>query len=333
MKIAITGANGFVGAALCRYFYKGGHEIIALGKNEKPSPNLLKIASYLQVDITQVLPEIKADVCIHTAALSSDTDTYKDLILSNVEGTLNVVEASRLCNFFIHISSSSVYQFKNEPATEDDASIQAHLSDYGETKLLAEDIVEMEIPDHQKRLILRPKAIYGIGDRTLLPRLLSLVKGKYLLCPFKKQTQSSLTHVDNIGYAIELFLKQRNQPSLQIFNITDEKPYYLKELALDCSARVEKREFVPLSLPRPLLDLFMFFNSKGTATHNMSKPVLNSLGKNGVLDISRIKHDLNYNPSKNFQNSCKEIVAWIDTFGSSKNYLKNLSNAPWSVEN
>ncbi len=331
MKIAITGANGFVGAALCRYFHSKGHEIIAIGNRESPNQNLLKIARYIQEDITCVMNVIDADVCIHTAALASDTDTYKNLIISNVEGTLNVVEAARNCQFFIHISSSSVYQFKGQPVAEDDASILSKLSDYGETKLLAEDIIDLDIPDHQKRLILRPRAIYGIGDRILLPKLLSLVKGKFLLCPFKKTTQSSLTHVDNIGYAIELYLAQRDQKQLQIFNVTDEKPYLLRDLALECASTVEKRKLVPLSLPGPLMRMFLLMNSKAGVVKNISKPVLRSMEHNSVLDISRIKRELNYSPSKNFHNSCSEIANWVDSFGTSKSYLKQLTEAPWII--
>ena len=331
MKIGITGANGFVGAALCRYFYKKGHEIIAIGSRENPSQHLLKIAKYIQADITGTIDKIDADVCIHTAAFSSDTDNYKSLILSNVEGTLNVVEAAKNCRLFVHISSSSVYQFKTHPVMENEASIQSDLSDYGETKLLAEDIVELEIPDHQKRLILRPRAIYGIGDRVLLPRLLSLVKGKFLLCPFKKNTQSSLTHVDNIGYAIELFIEQKDQPQLQIFNITDEKPYILRELALECTSAVEKRKLVPLSFPASLMKVILLLNSNSGVANTISEPILKSIRNNSVLDISRIKKELKYRPSKNFHNSCAEIVDWVDSFGSSADYLKRLSDAPWSI--
>jgi nucleoside-diphosphate-sugar epimerase len=331
MKIAITGANGFVGAALCRYFYKQGHEIYAIGNRKNPSRNLLEVAKYIHANITGVIEPIDADVCIHAAALSSDTDTYKNLILSNVEGTLNVVEAAKSCRFFIHISSSSVYQFKDHPVREDEANIQSNLGDYGETKLLAEDIVELEIPDHQKRLILRPRAIYGPGDRVLLPRLLSLVKGQFLLCPFKKNAQSSLTHIDNVGHAIDLYLGQNDQPSLQIFNVTDEKPYFLRELALQCTSAVEKRNLVPLSLPESLMSVFLFLNSKTGLGNNISKPVLRSMGCHSVLDISRIKNELKYNPSKNFQNSCDEIAHWVESLGGSKKYLKHLSDAPWSI--
>jgi nucleoside-diphosphate-sugar epimerase len=331
MKIAITGANGFVGAALCRYFFSRGHEILAIGNRETPNHNLLKIAKYLQEDITEVINLIDADVCIHAAALASDTDTYKNLILSNVEGTLNVVEAARNCRFFIHISSSSVYQYKDLPVTEGEANIECDLSDYGETKLLAEDIVEMDIPEYQKRLILRPRAVYGIGDRTLLPRLLSLVKGRFLLCPFSKDTQSSLTHVDNIGYAIELYLAKTEHKPLQIFNITDEKPYFLKDLALECASSLKKIRLVPLPLPGPLLRVFLLMNSRSGKLKNISKPLLRSMGHSCVLDISLIKRELKYQPTKNFQNSCTEIANWVDSFGTPKSYLQQLTDAPWIV--
>lgn len=332
MKIAITGANGFVGAALCRHFHKAGHEIVAIGNRDKPNPNLLRIANYIQADICNVLPKIEADACIHTAALNSDADTYKDLILGNVEGTLNVVEASKNCRFLIHISSSSVYQFNHVPVKEDDATIQSELSNYGETRLLAEDIIELNIPEHQKRLILRPRALYGIGDRILLPRLLSLVKGKFLLCPFKTDIQGSLTHIDNVGYAIDLYLAQKNHSKLQIYNISDEKPYLLREVALECLSALEKRKLIPLSIPGPLMNVLLLINSKTNLVKGISRPVLSSLTRNAVLDISRIKQELNYQPSKNFYNSCAEIAGWIDSFGGSDSYLKQLPDAPWIIK-
>lgn len=329
MKIAVTGANGFVGAALCRYFHNKDHQIIALGNQESPHPNLLKIATYLKTDITKIMPVIEADICIHAAALSSDTDSYKSLIISNVEGTLNVVEAAKNCSHLIHISSSSVYEFKNKPVSEDDASIHAHLSDYGETKLLAEEIMELDIPSHQKRLILRPRAIYGIGDRILLPRLLKLIRGNFILCPFKKHIQSSLTHVDNVAYAIELFLAQTNPIPLQIFNITDDKPYFLRKLAQQISSVIEKHQLTLIPLSKPVLKMFLYLNSKIPIVKNISPLVLNSLDRDAILDISRIRKELNYKPSKNFQNSWVEITDWVSKLGGKQSYLKQLPDAPW----
>ncbi len=330
MKIAITGANGFVGAALCRYFYKAGHEIIALG-NSSPNQNLLKVASYVKVDISKVMPEIQADVCIHTAALPSDTDTYKSLIISNVEGTLNVIEAARNCSHLIHISSSSVYQFKDEPVSEDEANIGLKLSDYGETKLLAEDIMDLDIPGNQSRLILRPRAIYGVGDRMLLPRILRLIRGDYFLCPLKRNIRTSLTHIDNVAYAIDLFLAHKSSPPFQIFNVTDDKPYLLREQILELANTIAKHKLKVIPIPTSFLDIIFYLNSKTELIKDISKPVLNSLNRNTILDISRIKKELNYAPIKSFNDSYSEIANWIDSFGGSKNYLKQLSDAPWRV--
>ncbi len=50
MKVLITGATGFVGAHLVRYFSAMGFEIIALGRSLKPPKNLLKLASYISFD-------------------------------------------------------------------------------------------------------------------------------------------------------------------------------------------------------------------------------------------------------------------------------------------
>lgn len=325
MKVAITGANEFVGATLCKHFRKAGHEIIALGNQEKPNASILEIAKYIQIDISAIIPEIEADVCIHTAALSSDRDTYKSLIINNVEGTLNVVEAAKNCSSFIHISSSSVYQFRNIPVIEDDATLEAGLSDYGETKLLAESIVELNIPQHQKRLILRPRAIYGIGDRTLIPRVLRMIFGNFLFWPVKKYMQTSLTHIDNLAYAIDLFLAQKESVPIKIYNISDENPYYMRDLVLLLASTVEKHKIRLVRVSPSFLDFLIHFNSKTSIINNISSPVLNSLNRNTILNISKIKNELKYNPARNFHNSCAEIANWVDKFGGRKKYLKKVA--------
>ena len=330
MKVAITGANGFVGAALCKYFFSAGHQVIALGNQDKPNPKLLKMATYIKTDITKSMDLIDADVCIHTAALPSDTDTYKSLIISNVEGTLNVVEAARNCKFIIHISSSTVYEFEDEPVKEDNATIQSKLSDYGETKLLAEDILEIDIPSHQRRMILRPRAIYGIGELMLLPRLLKLISGNLLLCPVRDNIHTSLTHVDNIGYAIELFIDKKDAKPINIYNICDEKPYSLKDLMLITASSVWKKQFKPVYIPRFILELVLFVNTRMHNYKTISRPVVDSLNKNAVLDTWRIRKELGYMPQNTFDKTLPQIIKWIDSFGGAKEYIKRPQEALWA---
>src|SRR5665213_1409954 len=128
MTIVITGANGFAGAALCRYFYALGHEIIATGRQLTPHPALLSYAKYVPGDITKPIEEFKADACIHVAGLASDNSDYGSLFLTNVTGTKNVIDAAKNCRTLIFISSSSVYNFCEKPAVEADAVLNAPIS-------------------------------------------------------------------------------------------------------------------------------------------------------------------------------------------------------------
>ncbi len=329
MRIAITGANGFEGASLCRYFHREGHEVIAVGATANPHPNLSKYATYLQADILKPIAAFEADVCIHAASLKSDTASYQDLFLSNVEGTLNVVEAAKYCSHIIHISSSAVYEFGEKPAKEIDADIDSDLSDYGETKLLSEEILQMDIPVNQKRLILRPRAVYGIGDRVLLPRLLHLLKRKTIFCPVENKIKTSLTHIDNIGYAIGLFLKDKNSPNFQIFNIADEKIYSLQDEIVEFLTEIENEPLKVISIPRGALNILSRLNSKLSFLKQINPVIIKAINRNALLDTFSIRKELKYQPVRDFQNSHLEISQWIKNMGGKKAYLSQLGIVPW----
>ncbi len=306
MKIVITGADEFVGASFCRYFEALDHEIIALGEKQNPHPIIEGYAGYIKVNILEPIQVFDADICIHAAGLISVTDNYKSLILSNVEGTLNVVEAAKNCKYIIHISSSSVYEFTNTPAKESDASIDANLSNYGETKLLAEEIINFEIPVNQKRLILRPRAIYGNDNQIAISGFLNFVYKAIFFCPIKKRVITSLTHVDNIADAIKLFLEQVDAPELQIFNITDDRPYYLRKLMINILSEVTQKRLKVIQLPVVSFKLLSILNTKLNQFKKLNPLIVNSLQINSILDISKIKQELNYKPSRYFYNFLSE---------------------------
>lgn len=331
MKIAITGANEFVGAYLCRYFHAAGHEVLALAKPAEPYPTLLQFASYKQTDILKPFAVIDADVCIHADNYHLETAHYHELFLNHVEGTLNVVEAARNCSFLIHLSSSSVYQFGDRPVKETDANIETALSEYGETKLLAEEVLGYDIPDHQKRLILRPRAIYGVGDTLFLPRLFNLLKGHTIFCTVDKKIKSSLTHVENIAYAIELFLNQKDAENLQIFNVTDDEEYPLCDSITEMLSAIEDRPLELINIPSSPLNAIDRIYSKLTFLKQLNPALFQSIHKNSVLDLHCIREKLVYKPKRNLHNSIAEIARWIKYIGGKKAYSKQISIAPWLV--
>ena len=321
----ITGANGFVGASLCRYFYHKGYEIIATGRQAKSHPQLLSYATYFSADLTESLAPFDADVCIHAAGLASDTATYKNLYLNNVIATENILAASKHCKKVIYISSSSVYDFSKGIAKESSASLDAALSDYGKTKLQAEMRFQSELPEGQKRLILRPRAIYGIGDRVLLPRLLRMIKAGVIICPVADHIETSATHVDNLAYAIDLFLNQPKQPAFQVLNIADDCVYKLQNLIAKTLATVEGRKLRLINISK----LLPYMSGKIQLSKDLSPIALKALSTNSVLDLTNIKKSLVYSPSTTFGESCLELGKWIKSIGGKKAYLKSLNEVPW----
>jgi 2-alkyl-3-oxoalkanoate reductase len=329
LRIAVTGANEFIGAFLCRYFHAAGHQIIAIDRPKTPHPELQKFADYMQADILKPLAPFDADLCIHAANYHTNPANYEDLFLSHVEGTLNVVEAARFCSHIVHISSSSVYQFGKQPVKETDASISADLSDYGETKLLAEEVVTFEIPLNQKRLILRPRAIYGVGDATFLPRLFDLQKGATIYCSVDKNVKTSLTHIENLAYAIDLFLHQEDAPPLQVYNVADEPVYSLCDSITDILSAIEDQPLELVSMPESAPSTIDMINDGLSFIRPVSPAVPRPIHHNSVLDLYCIRKHLQYKPRKDLYNSISEIAGMVRSVGGKKLYIQQLSSLPW----
>jgi len=310
MKIIITGATGSLGAVLTRYFSKQGHEIIATGQMETPPQNLRQFAKYLRTDIRKPYSLPDADICIHTAALSDDKASIENLLIANVDGIKNTITATKNCNKFIHISSSSVYLPYNEPLTEIMAGKQDNkqLSPYGYSKLMAEKAL-IENSKHQSCFILRPRAHYGAGDKVILPRLLKLVKNNMIYRPGKMEINVSLTHYNNVIHAIECCLNSQKS-GLFTYNIADDQTYLFIDIIRKLTESLYGKSLPEKQIPVLLLKFMATFKING-----MTKLLVRSFTKDMVLDISKIKKELNYQPNTNFYSSLSEIEAWVKKIG------------------
>ncbi len=99
MKIAVTGATGFIGRSLCRELKRAGHEVVALSRDPKGVAGLLDGVEVMPwgQDSAPALPAV--DGIVHLAGESVTgrwTAEKKHRIReSRVEGTRRLVEAMR----------------------------------------------------------------------------------------------------------------------------------------------------------------------------------------------------------------------------------------------
>lgn len=172
MKIAVTGANGHVGACLVRLLLKENHEVRVLAHfgNRALQGLDVEIVKGGLKDIA-VLQRLCHDreVIFHLAAkISIGNESYEEVYKVNVDGTRNLTIAAREAGVkrFIHFSSiHALVQYPQDKPVDETRPPALHSKMvYEKTKALAEKwILEQNSRDFQV-VVLNPTAIIGPYD-------------------------------------------------------------------------------------------------------------------------------------------------------------------------
>lgn len=213
MNILVTGATGFLGSHLTTALLTQGHQLTLLGRDFATlQPQLAAGATGLRVDLRDRTAVMAAcagqDLVYHVGALSTAWGNWHDFYQTNVEGTRTVVDGCLQHNVgrLLYVSSPSVI-FTGRDHEEIDESCpypQRFSSAYAATKKLGEDRVNAAYRQGLPTVILRPKAIFGPGDRALLPRLIERARQKRLPQIGNGHNLVDLTYVDNVVHALLL---------------------------------------------------------------------------------------------------------------------------------
>jgi len=157
---------------------------------------------------------------VHCAALVGQWGPEGHYRAVNVDGTRSVLETFRHAARFVHVSSASVYA-TDQPRVKvrEEARIgEPLLTAYARTKAEAERILN---DSGRAVVILRPHAVYGPGDATLLPRVLAARRFGLFPLPGNGRNRTSVTFVFNLALAVQLALE--SDVLSGVFNIADEE--------------------------------------------------------------------------------------------------------------
>lgn len=302
MRIAVTGASGFVGGAVCRALAEQGVETLAYGRRPRVDPAHVGGAVYRSWDITAgPLPDApEADAVVHCAGSVTDWGPVGEFFRTNLGGTRNVLASFPRARF-VHVSTASVYDpyRPTVAAREDEAPVGRYLNGYGASKAAAERAVLAAMRE-RPAIILRPHAVYGPGDTTLLPRVLGAVRGPFLLAVGDGRQLISLTSIGNLVQAC--VLAATGPVERGAFNVTDAAPVVLDDAlrAVLAERGIPARPlYLPFAAVWPLATVVegLFLAARRPRPPRLTRYAVSHLAVERTLDITAARDVLGYDPT------------------------------------
>jgi nucleoside-diphosphate-sugar epimerase len=249
MRVAVTGAGGFVGAAVCADLEAAGHRVVRLARRPidgHPETVLWDLRRGREGGSITAAPLPAVDAIVHCAAAISTFDADGTAREANVGGSLRIAEAWPRVPI-VYVSSASVYPPSHvasggRPLREDDATGEGLHDPYSRSKLEAERALWAEADATGRSLtILRPSIVYGPGDRHILPGIHRLRLGGWVLLPGGRRPWS-LTPIGLLCDAVRVSV-ERTAPGVRVLNVAEEPPerirdFFLRLLSEDAGRRL-----------------------------------------------------------------------------------------------
>ena len=326
-SLLVTGGTGFLGRHLVWRFAKAGYDVSFTGRNAEAAQQVQQYCAQPVrfVQLEHGAPEaaqqiIKASegaaAIIHSAALSSPWGSRAAFEKANIASTEEVITACQKnsINRLVHISTPSLYfNYKDRLNISESAALPAPVNDYAATKQVAEQLVRQS--GLSECVILRPRALFGPWDNTLLPRLMRAMQKGYVPLPRGGQAQLDVTYIENAVDAVELALTHTLPHSVNVYNVSNGSPIHLIDL-LQLIARSFNVPLRTLKLPHPVLHALAYALEKAsTMRGSPHEPVMTRysagvLAFSQTLNLTAIKRDLGYVPRISIEEGMKRHAAW-----------------------
>jgi nucleoside-diphosphate-sugar epimerase len=307
MRVLVTGATGFVGKHTVEALLQTGHQVRALGRNPSVCRELGAYgAELVQADLRDHQTVQAAcegcDAVLHIGALSSPWGKRSDFMAINVDATANLIAGceKHKVRRLVYVSSPTVTFEGKDLVLENETApfAKRFTSIYSESKKLGEDLVNQAHARGLETVILRPKAVFGLGDTSLLPRIIAAARAGRLPQIGDGSNRVDLTYVSNVVQSLELALSSTNAVGGTYLITNNEHPQIwaiirevLERIGLSSTLRTVP---IPLaSAAAGLMELAAQFHGREPL---LTRYTVSILGRTQTYDISAAQRDLGYQP-------------------------------------
>ncbi len=290
----ITGANGFVGRALCAYLQNQGFTVRG-SIREQPTHPPVGISLYptggidANTDWTEALQGVHT--IVHLAGTVHRPDIQDPAVYqrSIVDATINLTKQAAAASVkrLVYVSSAHVYGVE---ASRDLISEQhpCHpLTPYAKAKWQAEQWLQQDTKQTTLEIVIvRPPLVYGPGVGGNFAQLIKLVKLLPIL-PLGCATQPrSLVGLNNLVAFLHVCMVHP-QAANTTFNLSDDNDLSTRTLC-EKLAKMKHKKRIFLPIPAALMHAGLKLCGKGSVYYKLFESMR--------LDVQLAKNKLNWQP-------------------------------------
>jgi nucleoside-diphosphate-sugar epimerase len=264
VRVALTGASGYIGSRLAERLARAGHDVLALDRDAPPRG---AAARFIRCDLTEpaayahALPGV--DLLCHLAAAKGDwgisDDEYRR---DNVLATEALLAAARRAGVRRWIFYSTVSVLGPSGLALNEQAPRRPANAYGATKAECEALLERYVREDAgaRVLVIRPSVVFGPGNpwNTNIFRLIDAVHRRRFLMIGRGQEVKTTSYIDNLLDAHEfLAARELRHPStgMEVFHYVDEPELTTADLVARIHALLGRRPprfRLPLAVAAPL---------------------------------------------------------------------------------
>jgi len=297
MRIVISGATGSIGSRLMERL-SPLHDVVGLGRNPDKISEMAQRYSMKACDLESGEFErvmAGADAFIHCAAFAAPKGKAGQF-QKNVDIVNAMIPALKNHDVFtIFLSSASVFDEMPRETVMTSPWVRPKAL-YSKSKFDAERAVLGSAYENWTGL--RPRAVIGRGDNTVLPRLEGLIRRNNIIIPGKGDALLDYTCMENFLDCVEAAL--RAGPQRMFLNVSNGDPKTFKQLMTIYGKQIHN---IAATRHVPLLPLR--FLASVVPTDRINHYSLDQVSKPMVLDISETRRLLDWEPTQSLE-ACLE---------------------------
>lgn len=307
--VAVTGAGGFIGGAVCARLVADGVEVVGLDVDEAARERVeAGGARFARCDITDssaVAETLRgARGVVHTAAIVSDWGEMAQFRRVNVEGTRNVLDAAGDAERVVHVSSVAIWGYDFDEHVHEDSEPRPHGVPYIDTKGES-DVVARE----RGATVVRPGDVYGPRSVPWTIRPLQALRARRFAVP--RRGIVTPVYVDDLVDCIVTALTHPEAAG-QTFVAWEGPPVPTREF-FDYYARMLGRRRAP-AVPKALLSAYAGLDEavarrRGRAP-TAARWAVEYFTRRAAYRASRAQEVLGWHPQVTLEEGMRRTEAW-----------------------